>query len=228
MTLRLTGRASTHTPTGSEKSRCGSQNSAVSTPIAAADACRVRTAASGIASALIWSPNTETDIAAHRRMNAGCRLSGGGGGASVRRSTSAAVEVTPGGSGCRRSSTSRAAPPSGRRRGAAHPRRRAPTTCRRSSSSRRCARGTRGESNGLVARGRLHDDAPRGHCAEALVAGRALHGHRRRRFLDLDVTGCRANGRVAVDAVDTDVTGCRVDRRLAPDAAEARRRRSRS
>src|SRR3954468_24685894 len=77
ITRRLTGRASTQTPTGSENTRCGSQKSAVSSPISVALACNMSTAASGIASALIWSPKTETDTDAHRRRNAVCRWSGG-------------------------------------------------------------------------------------------------------------------------------------------------------
>ena len=90
-------------------SRCGSQNSAVSTPIWAADASSVSTAASGMASALIWSPKTETDIAAHSRMNAGC-LRSGALGAAV-----ALAALTPAGSGCRRSSRSHEARPQARR-----------------------------------------------------------------------------------------------------------------
>ena len=67
MTRRLTGRASTQTPTGSANTRCGSQKSAVSSPISVALACSISTAASGIASALIWSPKTETETEAQSR-----------------------------------------------------------------------------------------------------------------------------------------------------------------
>jgi hypothetical protein len=57
---RFTGRASTQTPTGSEKQQVRQPEERVSTPICAGDASSVSTAASGIASALIWSPKTET------------------------------------------------------------------------------------------------------------------------------------------------------------------------
>ena len=69
---------SIQTPAGSEKRRCGSQASAVRIPTSSADAWSARTAVSGIASALIWSPKTEIVCPAQNRTKAGCRVRGGG------------------------------------------------------------------------------------------------------------------------------------------------------
>ena len=98
MFSRRWARRSIQTPAGSEKSRCGSQASAVRIPTSSADASSARTAVSGIASALIWSPKTEIDWPAQNRTKAGCRVSGGWGGAcAAARDASVATVIRPGG-----------------------------------------------------------------------------------------------------------------------------------
>ncbi len=81
---------SIQTPASSEKKRCGSSSAATRKPICAAEASSVRTATSGSASSVTWSPSCEIDCAAQSFRNSGWRRSGGGSGSAAAAGVSSA------------------------------------------------------------------------------------------------------------------------------------------